>query len=40
MVGFGAIFGSTVMARFSLEIDRMAYIWLEWLDQTKIFFGG
>ena len=41
MIGFGAIFGSTVMARFALEIDRMAYIWLEWLGQTKImFFGG
>lgn len=31
MVGFGAIFGSTVMARFALVIDRMAFIWLEWL---------
>lgn len=41
MVGFGAIFGSTVMARFALEIDRMAYIWVEWLQQTRImFFGG
>ena len=31
MVGFGAIFGSTVMARFALVIDRMAFLWLEWL---------
>ena len=40
MVGFGAIFGATVMARFALEIDRMAYIWLEWLTQVKIVIGG
>ncbi|HEY3781635.1 MAG TPA: hypothetical protein VGL56_11155 [Fimbriimonadaceae bacterium] len=31
MIGFGAIFGSTVMMRFSLVIDRMYYIWIEWL---------
>ncbi len=31
MIGFGAIFGSTVMARFALVIDRLAYIWIEWL---------
>lgn len=30
MVGFGAIFGSTVMARFSLFIDRMFFVWVEW----------
>jgi len=29
MVGFGAIFGSTVMMRFSLLIDRMYFIWIE-----------
>lgn len=34
MIGFGAIFGSTVMARFALVIDRMAYIWIEWIQQT------
>ncbi|MCU0316272.1 MAG: hypothetical protein MUC92_06740 [Fimbriimonadaceae bacterium] len=32
MIGFGAIFGSTVMARFALVIDRMSFIWQE-------FFG-
>ncbi len=32
MIGFGAIFGSTVMARFALVIDRMAFLWLEWLQ--------
>ncbi|MCB0825990.1 MAG: hypothetical protein KDC26_07350 [Armatimonadetes bacterium] len=32
MIGFGAIFGSTVMARFALVIDRMSYIWNEWLQ--------
>jgi hypothetical protein len=33
MVGFGAIFGSTVMMRFSLLIDRMYFIWIEWLKE-------
>lgn len=40
MIGFGAIFGSTVMARFVLEIDRMSYIFVEWLEQTGKMFGG
>lgn len=40
MVGFGAIFGSTVMARFVLEIDRMSYIFVEWIEQTRRTFGG
>jgi hypothetical protein len=43
MIGFGAIFGSTVMMRFSLLIDRMYFIWIEWLQQGIIegrFFGG
>lgn len=31
MVGFGAIFGSTVMARFALVIDRMSFFWNEFL---------
>ncbi len=39
MIGFGAIFGATVMARFALEIDRMAYIWLEWLQQLRVVMG-
>ena len=30
MIGFGAIFGSSVMARFALVIDRMYFIWNEW----------
>jgi hypothetical protein len=33
MVGFGAIFGTTVMMRFTLLIDRMYFIWIEWLKQ-------
>lgn len=33
MIGFGAIFGSTVMMRFSLLIDRMYFVWIEWLQQ-------
>ena len=33
MIGFGAIFGSTVMMRFALLIDRMSFIWIEFLKQ-------
>ncbi|MHB8636841.1 MAG: hypothetical protein ACYC96_10265 [Fimbriimonadaceae bacterium] len=33
MIGFGAIFGSTVMMRFSLLIDRMSFIFIEFLKQ-------
>lgn len=36
MVGFGAIFGSTVMMRFSLLIDRMYYIGIEWFRDTVL----
>lgn len=32
MVGLGAIFGSTVMARFALVIDRMFFIFVEFLQ--------
>lgn len=31
MIGFGAIFGSTVMMRFTLLIDRMYFVWIEFL---------
>jgi hypothetical protein len=31
MIGFGCIFGATVMARFALVIDRMSFIFQEWL---------
>ena len=34
MIGFGAIFGSTVMMRFSLLIDRMYFIFIEFVKQT------
>lgn len=37
MIGFGAIFGSTVMARFALVIDRMSYIVNEWV---QVLFRG
>lgn len=40
MVGFGAIFGSTVMARFVLEIDRMSYIFVEWIQHSVKMLGG
>ena len=39
MVGFGAIFGSTVMTRFALLIDRMYFIWIEWLKQGTLHIG-
>lgn len=31
MIGFGAIFGSTVMTRFALLVDRMYFVLVEWL---------
>lgn len=39
MVGFGAIFGSTIMTRFALLIDRMYYIWIEWFMQGILHRG-
>ena len=39
MIGFGAIFGSTVMARFALVIDRMFFIWVEWLQAVMRMFS-
>ncbi len=34
MIGFGAIFGTTVMMRFTLVIDRMYFIWIEFFQKT------
>jgi hypothetical protein len=31
MIGFGAIFGSTVMARLSLFIGRLVFLFREWI---------
>lgn len=39
MIGFGAIFGSTVMMRFSLLIDRMYFVWIEWFQNTVLGQG-
>ncbi len=39
MVGFGAIFGSTVMMRFTLLIDRMYFIWIEWFMHGLLHKG-
>lgn len=36
MVGFGAIFGSTVMTRFALLIDRMYFVWIEWFRDSLL----
>jgi len=40
MIGFGAIFGSTVMARFALVIDRMFFVWIEWLKESILRIPG
>lgn len=34
MIGFGSIFGTTVMMRFTLLIDRMYFIFVEYLQQA------
>lgn len=34
MIGFGSIFGTTVMMRFTLLIDRMYFIFVEYLQQS------
>lgn len=39
MIGFGAIFGNTVMTRFTLLIDRMYFVWIEWLMQGIFRMG-
>ncbi len=39
MIGFGAIFGSTVMTRFTLLIDRMYFIWIEFFQQQVLGRG-
>jgi len=40
MVGLGAIFGSTVMARFALVIDRMFFIFIEFFRDALFRIGG
>lgn len=35
MVAFGAAFGSTVMARFSLLIDRLHFLLVDWLHLVR-----
>jgi len=36
MIGLGAIFGSTVMTRFTLVIDRMSFIWVEFVKERVL----
>lgn len=38
MIGFGAIFGSTVMMRFALLIDRMSFVFDDFLRQRILHF--
>lgn len=40
MVGLGSIFGSTVMARFALVIDRISFIFIDSVEQFPKLFGG
>ena len=42
MVSLGAIFGTTIMTRFALFIDRMYFVWIEWLfgSLTRMMHGG
>jgi hypothetical protein len=35
MMGFGAIFGNTIMARFSLFIGRVYFLFADWLGITQ-----
>jgi len=35
MIGFGAIFGSTIMTRFALLVDRVYFLLIEWLKMGK-----
>ncbi|MDZ7816901.1 MAG: hypothetical protein U5N86_13205 [Planctomycetota bacterium] len=37
MVSFGATFGYTVMARFSLLIGRVNFLWYKWIKETVNF---
>jgi len=36
MIGFGAIFGSTVMMRFALLIDRMHFVWIDFVKHLVL----
>jgi len=36
MIGFGALFGTTVMMRFALLIDRMYFVWIEFIWQRLL----
>lgn len=36
MIGFGAMFGTAVMMRFTLVIDRMYFVWQEFLFQRLL----
>jgi hypothetical protein len=38
MIGFGAIFGSTVMMRFALLIDRMSFVFDDFIRQRLLHF--
>lgn len=39
MVSFGAFFGSTVMARMSLLIERLQFLIEEWVKKSILFMG-
>jgi hypothetical protein len=41
MITFGAFFGSTVMARMALLIDRLQFLQGDWIEAWgRLFTGG
>jgi hypothetical protein len=40
MISFGATFGYTVMARFSLLIGRVNFLWYKWVKGTAGYFDS
>lgn len=40
MISFGASYGFTVMARISLLIGRLQFLYLEWPETIRLAFGG
>ena len=39
MLGFGASFAYTIMARITLLIGRIGFLKKDWIEGTKAFFG-
>ncbi len=39
MVCFGSFFGSTVMARLALLVERLQFLYIDWVKSLKVLFG-